>query len=118
MRVLCSPAHGVAVTMPHTVALVHKVQMRVNLHEVHGRLIIKRTDTGDIDRMISPQHHRQRTGSQKSPYPCFYTRMAALGIGVDDVCIAHIHNATALSRQIDAIILMIIRARMAKCEQG
>lgn len=44
--------------------------------------------------------------------------MAALGIGMDDIGIAHIDNAAALTPQIDAVILMIIGPCMAECEQG
>ena len=42
-------AHGVAVAMAHAVALIHKIQMRVDLQDVDVALTVKGADARDVD---------------------------------------------------------------------
>jgi len=114
MRLFGGAAHRVAMAVTHAVTLIHKIQMRVDLHYMHRRLLRERTDAGDIDRMVAPQDHRQRAAAKNLPHPQFDIRVALFGIRMDNIGIADVDNPAI--GQIRRIILMIIRPGMAEGE--
>ena len=101
--------------VPHAVADIDEIQMRVDLDDV-DRAPGKGADAGDVDRMVAAQHHRHGSRSQDGADPGLDIRVAGLGVGVDDVGIADVHDPHAL--QIGHVIFVVIGPGMAEGKQG
>ena len=99
----------------HAVAFIDKVEMRINLQDMKIALIVKRVDTRNIDRMVPANGDGQGICCKRGAHALFDIGMAFLRIGMDNIRIAHIDHAHR-SRQIDAIVFVIIGSGMPETE--
>ena len=104
--------------MAHAVPLVDEVEVRIDMHDMERRLSLEGRDARNVDRMIAPQDHRQRTGCEYFAHPVFDIVMALLGIGMDDVGVADIDHADLVRRHVYHVVLEIVGAAVAEGEQG
>jgi hypothetical protein len=84
----------------HAVPLIHKVEMRVELHNMDRLLAIEGIDAGDIDRVVAAQHDRDRACFKDFADAGGDIGVAGLGIGMDNVGIANIDDPRGGCRQI------------------
>ena len=52
--------------MPHAMAHIHEIQMRINLYEMKWFLIVKSPDTGNVHRVIAAQNDRRDGTARRS----------------------------------------------------
>ena len=97
---------------------IDKIKMRVNLDKMKRCLITKRTNAGDVHRMITAKDDRHATGTQNRPDTSLDIGMAPDRVGMHDVGIPDIDNSGFVSFKIGNIILMVIGAGVAKGKQG
>jgi hypothetical protein len=97
----------------HPMTAVHKIQMGVNLNHMHGLLLGKGVDAGDIDGMIPADHHWQRAGGQNLAHTKFNIGMAFIRFRMDDIGITQI-NDTHIACEVCRVILMVIGTGMTE----
>ena len=116
MVLLCGAPHRVAVAVAHPVALIHEIQMRVDLQDMDRPTARKGADAGDVDRMIAADHDRQCARVEDRAHAGLDIGVAFLGIGMHDVGIADIDDGH-VGAEVDAVILVVIGPGMAEGEQ-
>jgi hypothetical protein len=115
MILFCRAAHRVAVTVADAVAHVDEIQMRVDLDDMDGPTG-KGADAGDVDRMIAAEDNRNRPCGQNGADSGLDVGVAGLGVGVDDVGIADVHDPDTL--QVGDVVFVVIGPGMAEGKQG
>ena len=85
-------------------------------HESDVARTLEGLDAGDVDRMIAPDHHRQRARAQDRAHPGGDVGMTLQRIGMHDIGVAQIHDPHG-SRQVGRVILVVVSARMAKAKE-
>ena len=111
-------AQRVAVAVAHAVALIDKVQVRIEMHYMNRAHAVKGFDHWCVHRMVTAQHQRHRARCQYFANGVLGIGMAFVHIGVHDVGVAHIHDARLVAREVHHIVLVVISASMAKGKQG
>ena len=94
-------------------ALVHEVEMGVDLENVDRALAVERLDAGDVDRVIAPDHDRKRLCRERLSDRVFDIGVASHGVRVDNVGVTHVDNGH-IRAEIDLIVLVVVSARMAE----
>ena len=110
-------AQRVAVAVAYAVALIHKVQVRIKVHDMDRALPVKGLDHRRMHRMVAAQHQRHGPGGQNFADRVFGIGVAFHHVGVHDVGIAHIHNAGRLAGEVHHIVFVVIGPTMAKRKQ-
>ena len=98
----------------HAVALVDKVQMRINVNDVDQPLIIKSFNARNMHRVIATKCHRHHTRFENLSNGKFDIFMRFNCIRVDHVSIADINNLDPVLRQVRHVIFEIVHTPMAK----
>ena len=109
-------AHRVAVAVADAMAFIDKIEMRVDLHDMDRTMICKGAHTGDVDRVVAAKGDGDRTGGKRGTHTGLDIGMACVGVGVDDVGIAHVDDLGA-GPKIGDIIFMVVGPGMAKSEE-
>ena len=100
----------------HAVALVDEVEMRVHLHHVDRPAALEGGDTGYVDRVVPPEHDRQRARVEDAAHGGLDVGVAADRIGMDDVGVAEVHDAHAV--EVGDVVLVVVGAGVPEGEQG
>ena len=107
--------HRVAVTEPHAVPFVDEVEMRINLHDVERAAALVCVNAGNVDRMVAPEHHRQRAGTEDAAYAGLDVGVAPQRVRMHDVSVAKVNYADII--EIGDIVLVVVRTRVTEREQ-
>ena len=105
-------------TVAHAVALIDKIQMGVDMDNMHRLLIVEGSDAGNMDRMVAAQTNRQGARRQYLAHPVFGVLQAFYGVRVDHIGVANINDADFVLGQIDHVVFVVVGAGMAEGEQG
>ena len=95
------------------VALVHEVEMGVDLEDVDRALAVEGLDAGDVDGMVAADDDRERFRGERLPDGMFDIGVASHGVGMNDVRVAHVDDGH-IPTEIDLVILVVIGAGMAE----
>jgi len=97
------------------VSFIDESEMRVDLHDVYRTLIRKRGHTRDVNRMVTTNDDRHRSGTQDRTHAGFDVSVAGKRIRVYDVRIAKIDDSRVC--QISHVILVVVGTGIAERKQ-
>ncbi len=91
--------------------------MSVDLKDMNWTLPLERINAGNVDGMVSPDHHRQRARIQYLTDSKRNILVRSDRVGVDDIRIAQIHDPHVRS-QVGRIVLVVVSPCVAEGKQG
>src|SRR5438067_1912567 len=98
---------------PHSVTLVHEVEVRIDVEDVEFAPSLIGLDAGNIDGMVASDNDRQRPSVKDSRDALTNVGVALYRVGMHDVGVADIDHAD-VRPEIDAVVLVVVGAGMAE----
>jgi hypothetical protein len=90
------------------------IQVRVELHDVERRLVVKGANARVIDRVIAAQHDGKGMRRQNLAHREFDVGVTALSIGMNHVRIANVDHLHLVRGHVDHVILVIVGTVMSE----
>ena len=109
-------AHRVAVAVTNAVADIDEIKVGVDLEDVDIALALKGVDAGDVDGVIAAYDHGEGARGEGGAHACLDIGVALVRVCVDDIGIAHVHDAH-IACEVGCVILVVICACVAKGEE-